>query len=211
MRSRISLAIGLTLTAIAIGLVLSRSPVVVARSNAVPIEGLIGSVSTASEACQAHEVLPQSTTAIRLSMEALYGPRVSLRVVRGGELLTSGERGSGWTWQSVTIPVRAVRRTFSNVSICFALVPRHEVVSLNGGPSARAPISLSGARSSEPIGIRIEYLRPGSRSWWSLAGSVAERMGFGRATSGTWIAFVVLVAMLALTAGVSWLAVRETR
>jgi hypothetical protein len=225
MRTRISLTVGLALTAMAIGIVLSRSPTVVARTNGVPIEGTVRAMTSAGEVCQEHELLLRGTTAIRLSLEALYGPRVSVRAVHDGELVTSGERGSGWTRQNVTIPVKSVPRTVAQVDVCFALAPKDETVDLNGGRSASALVSSGGARAGGPpgidyllpvprptsAGIRIEYLRPGSRSWWSLALQVARRMGLGRAPSGTWTVLVVLAAMAALVAVVSWLLARERR
>lgn len=225
MRTRIPLAVGLALTAMAIAIVLSRPALVVARTNGVPIEGTVRAMTTPGEACQQHELLPRGTTAIRLSLEALFGPTVRIRAMRGRRQLTSGQRLSGWTRQTVTIPVKTVRRTSSQVSICFALAPQDETVDLNGGRSASALVATGGARAGGPAGIdylppvarpasagiRIEYLRPGPRSWWSLAVQVARRMGLGRAPSGTWTVLVVLAAMAALVAVVAWLVVQEPR
>jgi hypothetical protein len=223
MLTRISLTVGLAFTALAISIVMARSPLVVARTNGVSVEGTVRAMTSAGEACQERELLPRGVTAIRLSLEAVSGPRVSVRVTRGGELLTSGEQGSGWTRQNVTIPVRSRARAVSQASVCFALAPRDETVDLVGGHSGHALVATGGARAGGPAGtaylppvarpasgaIRIEYLRPGSRTWWSLAGEVARRMGLGRAPSGTWIALVVLVAMATLVAVVSWLLVRR--
>jgi hypothetical protein len=198
----ISLAVGLALTAAGVVAVMSQSPAALARTNGVPVTGPIAEVSSAYQACQAHEVLPRGTTAIRLSLEAMYGPSVRVRVVRKGELLTSGSQGSGWSRQSVTVPVKPRARTFTGVSVCFAFAPKDELVDVKGsspGPGVHA------------AAIRVEYLRPGRRSWWSLASSVARRMSFGRATSGLWIVAAVAAAMLALTAIVSWLLIRDAR
>jgi hypothetical protein len=52
----------------------------------------------------------------------------------------------------------------------------------------------------------MEYLRPQPKSWWSLASSIAYRMGLGRAVGGTWIVFLAL----ALTLAVALLALRLT-
>ncbi len=46
--------------------------------------------------------------------------------------------------------------------------------------------------------MRIEYLRPGHRSWWALASSVARRMSLGRMPSDAWIAFTPLILMTAV-------------
>jgi uncharacterized protein YfiM (DUF2279 family) len=209
MRTQISLAIGLTLTAIAVGVVLSRSPLVLARTNSVPIEGVIGWMPGGGEACQKNELLPQRTTAMRLSIKALLGPRVSVRVMRGRELLTSGEHGSGWSWQSVTVPVRSVRMAAAHVTVCLTVGPTHELMDLEGGPSAGSPLTVPGSTAGGSAGIRIEYLRPGSRSWWSLARAVAGRMGLGRVPSGTWTVVLVIAAMAALAVVTSWIAIRQ--
>jgi hypothetical protein len=231
MRTRISLTVGLALTALVIGIVMSRSPTVVAGTNGVPIEGTIRAMTSPGEACQEHELLPHGTTAIRVSMEALSGPRVSVRVSRGGSLVTSGEQGSGWTRQNVTIPVRSLPRTASPVSVCFRLAPNDETVDLDGGPTVHPLIATGGAAASRTVGasaggpsgavylaplarpemaaLRIEYLHPGARTWWSQAAQVARRIGLGRAPSGTWIVLAVLVAMATLVVVVSWLLVRR--
>jgi hypothetical protein len=57
----------------------------------------------------------------------------------------------------------------------------------------------------------MEYLRPGRKSWWSLASSVAHHMGLGHAASGTWIVFLVLALMLTVVILASRLALRELR
>ena len=200
---RISLAVGLALTATGIGVVMAQSPAVVARTNGVSIRGSIAEVSSAYEACQSGEVLPSGTTAIRLSLEAMFGPTVRLRVLRDGVVLTRGTQAAGWSRQSVTVPVKALARTATGVSVCIAITPKDELVYLKGSPAAGAPSSQADGE------IRIEYLRPGSQSWWTLASAVARRMSFGRATSGVWIVFAVVGAMLVLTAMVSWVAIRD--
>jgi hypothetical protein len=225
MRTRISLIVGLALTALAVGIFIFRSPPVLAGTNAVPIEGTLRAMTNAGEACQEHELLPAGITAIRVSMEALSGPRVSVRVLQGGVLLTSGEQASGWTRQNVTIPVHSLPRAVRPVDVCFALAPENETVDLDGGRSAHALIASGGANPGgvglagavylpllarpSSAALRIEYLRPGARTWWSQAVQVARRMGLGRAPSGTWIVLAVLVAMVTLVAIVSWLLVRR--
>lgn len=203
MRRRLALAVGLTALAIAIVAVMSRSPAVVSRTNAAPIVGPVVTISHDFETCQDDELLPAGTTAIRLSLEALLGPPVLVRVLHQGAVLASGSVGAGWSRQSVTIPVRPLRRAFADTSVCFTVAASDETVYAKGASDAAAPDAGTEGR------IRIEYLRPGRRSWWALAPSVARRMALGRAPSGIWVVFGVLSAMLVLTAIVSWLAVRE--
>jgi hypothetical protein len=204
MRARISLAIGLALTAIAIGLVMSRSPRIVARTNAVPIsETISATASHPVAACQGNEVLPRGTTAVRLSLEALMGPRVVVRLIHNHALLSTGEQAAGWSRQSVTVPVKPLRRSVANVSLCFAMAPHDESVRIDGKNGTSPSGAAVGGR------IRIEYLRPGKRTWWALASGVIRRMSWGRATRGVWIVLVVLATMVALAALASLLIARD--
>jgi hypothetical protein len=205
MRVHISLTVGLTLAALGLGVVLSRSPAVVARSNDVPIERPIGIASKAFAGCQAEEALPSGTTAIRLALEAQLGPRVRVKVLRGRAVLTRGERAAGWSRQSVTVPVQALDRPVADVSVCFSMAPRNETVFFKGANVAGTTGPVLDGR------IRIEYLRPGSRSWLALVPSLARRMSLGRATSGTWIVLAAAVAMLVVVAIASWLVVQGPR
>jgi hypothetical protein len=202
MRRRLALGVGLTVLAVAIVAVMSRSPPVVSRTNAAPIGGPIATVSRDFETCQAEELLPAGTTGIRLSLEALLGPPVLVRVFHQGALLTSGSVGAGWSRQSVTIPVTPLRSAVADASVCFSVAASDETVYVKG--------SVAGASDAGTDGrARIEYLRPGTRSWWALAPSIARRMALGRSPSGMWLVWGVLSAMLMLTAIVSWLAVRD--
>ncbi len=191
---------GLVLTIAAIGVVLTRSPPVVARTNGVPIGPAVASTARSFEDCQKGEVLPRETTAIRLWLAAGLGPRVRVRVVRYGEVLTSGEQAAGWS--RLTVGVKPLAHTVAGVSVCFAMAPKDEVVFFKGVKARGADF---GAR------IRIEYLRPGTRSQLSLAPSVAKRMSLGREPSTIWIVLAVLAGMLALVAIVSATLLRCTR
>lgn len=208
----VALPAGLALTAIALGIALSASPSRVAGTNAVALDAQIGLAGgRAITACQADESLPRSTSAIRLSLEATVGPSVAVGVLSGGRVLTQGARGSGWTGASVTVPVRALDRAVSQVTVCVAL------------GRSRIPVTVLGARTSRAVAIRsvgghamagrvrIEYLRAGDRSWWSQAIPVARRMGLGRAPAGTWVSLLALALMSMVVLLVSRLVIREAR
>jgi hypothetical protein len=201
-RRRSALAVGLTVLAIAIVAVMSQSPPVVSRTNASRITGPVATVTHDFRTCQDDELLPAGTTEIRLSLEALLGPPVLVRVIHHGVVVASGSVGAGWSRQSVTIPVKALGRPAADTSVCFTVAARNETVYVKGAPDTRVRDAGTDGR------IRIEYLRPGGRSWWALAPSVARRMALGRSPSGVAVVVGVLAAMLALTAIVSWLAVR---
>lgn len=198
MRSvKVALAAGLTLLALAIGLTLLGSPMSVARTNrpAGQPEEPVASTKQSNRYCQADEVLPGGTSALRIWLEAAAGPRVSVAVYARGRLITGGQRGSDWIGGSVTVPVRPLAHAASPATVCVSFALHDETVVVQG--------------STGPVRMWIEYLRPGTRSWLSLAGEVVRHMGFGRAAAGTWIVFLALALLLAAAGLASRLLVRE--
>jgi hypothetical protein len=203
-----ALVFGLALAVAAIGVVLSRSPITVAGTNSVPASSIVAYLWGGVRRCERGGTLPQGTSAIRVSAFSNTGPRTTLKALSGPLVLTHGERDAGWGVDaSVTVPVRRVPRTVPNTTVCMALGPALEPVGLTGieVPTTTANGRAGGAR------FRMEYLRAGHRSWWSLAPSVARRMGLGRAASGTWIVFVVIALMITVAALASRLLLRELR
>ncbi len=210
-RVTVALAVALALTAIAIAVTLSGSPLVLARSNGIRVESRVAQSPGRTEVCQAGEVLPAGTSAIRLSLWSAAGPRLHLTALSGGHVLTSGVIASAWSTGAVTVPVSHVARTSSNVNICVSLDQSPEVV-LFDGSSTNAARAARDSRGNALLGrIKIEYLRTGEKSWWAVAPSVAKRMGFGRAPSGAWVVLVLIVLMGALVVSTSWLALKELR
>jgi hypothetical protein len=209
-RVSLALGVGLTLLAIAFGLTLTRSPPLLAGSNSIPLVTSVASTTRSASTCQANEVLPANTSAIRLSLDATLGPKVTVEALSGKQILTSGERAAGWIGGAVTIPVKRVPRSTSGVKICFAFAVENERVSIFG---QRTPATVAATSSGEalPGRMRIEYLRPGHASWWALAVSVSSRMGLGRAWAGTWIVLLVLALMITVATLMSWLVLRDLR
>jgi hypothetical protein len=203
--SRIALAVGLTALAVALGVLLSGSPLTVAGTNGVPANLAVAFIRGSEVSCQAGGTLPQGTEAIRVSLSANTGPKVSLRVLSGATLITEGARGAGWGIdETVTVPVTRVPRTIRDTRICTTVGPAVEPLQVNG---SRVP----GANGRTTIELRMEYLRPGPHSWRSLAGSIARRMGLDHAPSGSWVAYLAIAVMLAVAVLVSGIYLRETR
>jgi hypothetical protein len=209
---RIALAAGLALMGIAIGLTLLRSPASVAGTNRIAgqEEEPIGSTDQSARYCQAREALPRGTSAIRVWLYAARGPRVSVVVSSHGRTLTSGAQGSGWTGGSVTVPVKPLSRAVSHATVCVSFRLRDETVFVQGNATPAAFAAHDGGQALAGR-IWIEYLRPGGSSWASLAGSIARRMGFGRAAAGTWVAFLALALLATVAALASSLVLRELR
>lgn len=211
MRVGVTLALGLALLTAAIAATLSGSPVVVLRSSSIQPAEVLAETNGQAGACQAGETLPAGTSAVRLSLQSVLGPRVSLTALSGSRLLTRGVAGSGWTGGDVTVPVRRLARGVPRMRICFRLGPTEEAVSIVGTRTGRAVAAASGEGRALPGRMRIEYLRAAHKSWWSMADVVARRMGLGRAPAGGWIAIPLFMLMAGVVASASWLAFREMR
>jgi hypothetical protein len=206
----VALGAALALMVIAIGVTLTRSPPSVAGSDYTPSQGSFALVNGGARVCQTNQSLPSGTTAVRVSLYAGLGPRVSVKVLSGDRVLTSGVRGAGWRGESPTIPLRpVVRQGASNVKLCFALGRTSEVVFLNGVISNASDAVAYEDGSSLEGRMRIDYLKPGDRSWLDLALSVARRAGLGRWPAGTWVILLVTTMVAVVVAGTSWLIVRE--
>jgi hypothetical protein len=206
----VALAAGLALSAIAVALTLAGAPSVVAGTNGAGLELRFADTEGPGRICQPDETLPRETSAIRLSLEATVGPRVTLEAFAGGRLVTGGTRDSGWTAGSVTIPVRPLPRQVSGVTLCLTIARSRVHVSAFGAQAGPASAARGSAGAALKGRLRSEYLRAGHTSWWSLGLAVARRMGLGRTLSGTWIALAVALAMLAVALLATQLVLRET-
>ncbi len=210
--ARVALAAGFGLVALALAVVLSGSPQVLAGSNGIePLGNALTTVPGGGSACQGGETLPAGTSAIRISLGATAGPRVAA-AVRGpdGRVLARGISGQGWLANVVTVPVAPLARTVRGATVCFGFRGAYERISFFGVRTPAQTAARSGGRAL-PGRVAIEYVRSGDSSWWSLASSVARRMGLGRAWAGTWVAvFVASLTAAAIAVG-SWLLVREAR
>jgi hypothetical protein len=203
------LASGLALLAVAAIVTLSHAPLSLAATNEVPDETVLATTVLDTGACQGHEALPAGTTAIRLDLEVTTGPRVLFEALSGGRVITRGARAGGWNGAAVTIPVTPVRGAFSDVTVCFHVTDVIGRVGLIGAATSPALAATDG-RYALPGRMGVEYLRPGNRSWWSMAGAIIRHMGLGRA-GGSWVVLLIAALAAAIVACSSWTALRELR
>jgi|HubBroStandDraft_3_1064219.scaffolds.fasta_scaffold10553_3 hypothetical protein len=203
----LALTAGLGLMLIAIVLVLGSSPLTVTGTNSVS-ENVSGELTKGNvSSCQPAAIIPRGTSAIRLSIEPIdVGPEVSVKVLTGSRILTSGRRPAGWgSASTVTVPVKPIAHAVYGARICTTVGTTGQPFRISG--------KLRGSRKSEvelqALILRAEYLRPGPKSWFSLIPSVAYHMGLGRAASGTWIVFLALALILAVAILASGLVLKE--
>lgn len=199
LRVRVAFAVGLTFTVLALGIVLSHTPLTLAGTNGIPAYAAVNSIPGRTAECQGGGTLPASTSAIRMSLAANAGPEVSVKVLVGSTLITKGEHEAGWGIdETVTVPVKRVRQAAYGTRVCWRLGPVAEKVLVNG---ARVQIGNAGQTA---VWLRLEYLRPGSNSWLSRAAAIARHMGIAHAPGGSGVALLLVVGMLAATVLVSW-------
>jgi hypothetical protein len=211
MRSvKIVLAAGLALTAVVVVVVLSHAPSKVVAGNAVAAQSMLELEHGGVGSCQPARMLPRGTSALRIAIEArAVGPAVSVRVLSGSRVITEGHRPAGWgSAPTVTVPVRPLAHEVTGVRICVGVGQTVEPLRVHGTLTGHP---TAGGGELGRMTLRMEYLRPGRKSWWSLASSVAHHMGVGRAPSGTWVGFLALALMLAVAVLASRLALRDLR
>lgn len=204
----LALAAGLLVLVGALALTLSGSPVVLARANAAPANQPILEAKRGS-ACQTGEFIPAGTSAIRLTLVADAGPRVSVGMLSGKRQIAAGATASGWTSGAVTVPVKHFARPVSAATICFKFGPSAETVQLGGAATSTATAARTPTGVTLLGRFTVEYLRSGPTSWWSLASVVAHHFGLGRAPAGDWVAWMVVLVMAICVALASYLTLRE--
>lgn len=214
----VTLAVGIVLLGAVGALTLTRAPPRVVRvgvrDERIGLDTTTGDIAV----CQTNEALPAGVSGIRLSLWAFFGAQVHVVAYSGSQVLTEGRRGADWTSDSVTVPVRPLDRSSTQVKLCFTIGPNSEPVILRGTSVrlAREAAVLTDITPTAEVAagekrllegrVGVEYLAAGRGSWWSRVLSVARRVGLGRAFSGTWIALLIA----ALMAAVGVLAVRLT-
>jgi hypothetical protein len=205
----VAFGLGLALLTGALVAILSGSPVGVAGTNTIAAQSRVASVSGGFHACQMSGVLPRGTSGIRISASANTGPRVTVKVLMHGRLITSGEREAGWgVGETVTVPVKRVTTPVTNGEVCVTFGPSIERIRLNGLPTSKTALA---GNPGTGFALRFEYLQPLQASWWSVASSVARRMGYQRAPSGAWVSFAVIALTIAMVVLVVVLVLRELR
>ncbi len=211
MRIKAALAGGLALIAVALVVTLAHAPATVTETTVPPATQFTATTLNGSGGCQRGELLPPDTTAIRLGLFAVTTPAVAVKVFAGPRVVTEGTLAPGWSGEGATVPVdRVLARAVSPVTVCFTVTSVTGAVQMVGKTTPPAEATVAEAKPL-PGRISIEYMRPGRRSWWSLAVSVARRLGLGRAYGGTGNALLVMALAITVLTLSSWLVVRDLR
>jgi hypothetical protein len=188
----------------ALVVVLSKSEQRLAGTNAqVRVSGNDVVIPGRKRNCQP-DGLPEDTTAVRVFAgvpKGSAGP-MDLVIKKGGRTVASGRFDDVQDGLPATTELSPpAGHEVTPVEVC--VINRGKVTIRLAGD--RTPVRFSG---SNPFGIlyndepRVDYLRAGEESWWSIAGLVADR--FGRAKTsffGSWTMWLVLALV-----GATWAA-----
>jgi hypothetical protein len=207
-------AIGCVLLAVALAATLTHAvPVRTGTNEMLATDALGGSVGRL-DVCQAGELIPAGTGAVRVSLATTGRPGPALRLVARNGRTTIGHGGlaAGWSGETATIPLRPVTRGQRSARICVTLGASSSVT-LEGEASADPSAGPSATASGADLGgrMRFEYLTSERQSRWAQVGAVARRMGYGRALGGGSVAYAVALLMLLAASLGLWRLVRVQR
>jgi hypothetical protein len=220
-RMRVPLAIAAALAIVLVGAVVTlsqRAPRLTGSNTTVERSGVsLGVPGRGGSRCQDDETVPAGTGRLRLFVNTIDRAAGPLEVT----LATGGRAGT-----PPRVVARAtLRHPFRTGSHEVAVAPRFatglagaRVCFVNRGASAitlsgnRTPVMGSGANTNgERLAddARVDYMYPESRSWWSMAGTIAQRFGLVKTSFfGTWTMWAVFAALALLWVGVVVLLLR---
>ncbi|HEX3909328.1 MAG TPA: hypothetical protein VHW67_01335 [Solirubrobacteraceae bacterium] len=194
---RLVVAIGLPAITIAAIAILAGSAPRRAGTNLTADTGYVLPLDPGRQLCEPAELVPGDTAALRLNISsgAPQGPRLDLTMSNADGPVGVGGLAAGWRSGVLSIPVSRVRTTKQAVMIC--LVNRGTTRVAFGGsvPDSGFYVVIGGKPLSGRM--RIEYMRPGSETWFSLLPTLVHRFSLAKADLVRhWAAGAVLVLML---------------
>ena len=218
---RVKVAIGLALAIVGAGVLITlslRAPREQGSNARVELSGVAVFVPGHGRRCQYGEHVPGGTRAVRVFAMALRPPDgpLDLTVARPGRrgvpprVVGSARLPSGLSTLSTSAPLRpAIRSDLTDAQVC--LYNR-------GGQAVAAagtltPILGSGANPFHnrlPDEARVDYMRGGNESWWSVSPAVADRLGLMQTSFfGSWTMWAMFAALAGLWAATIVLLVRN--
>jgi hypothetical protein len=218
---RVKVAIGLGLAIVGAGVLITlslRAPREQGSNTRVELSGLAVFVPSHKRRCQYLEHVPGGTRALRIFATAVAPPDgpVDVTVARTGRrgvpprVLASARLPFGLRTQSTIAPLRpAIRRDLSDAQICLYNRGRQAVQAAG----TLTPILGSGANPDGerlPDEARVDFMRGGKESWWSVSPTVADRLGLMQTSFfGAWTMWALFAALAGLWAATIVLLVRN--
>jgi hypothetical protein len=192
------LAGGLLVIVLVLCLTLLQSAPRRSGTDLTPEYAFVTGISAGGSICQNQEILPEDTAALMMTIGTYGkpGPALHLTVAEeAGRRLTSGGLPAGWRQGTVRIPVARAPASKGNVVVCL-----HDLgpggIAVGGDPGDPGYSILV---NGHPFfaHLRIEYMRPGSESWFALLPTVIHRFSLGKSNLiRHWAAIATLLAVL---------------
>jgi hypothetical protein len=217
---RVKVAIGLGLAIVGAGVLITlslRAPREQGSNARVELSGLAVSIPGHAKRCQYGEHVPGGTRVLRMFVTAVRPPDgpLDVTVARTGRpgapprVVASARLPFGLRRQSTSAPLRpAVQHDLSDAQVCLYNRGRQAVQAAGN----LTPILGSGAnphRDRLPDQARVDYMRGGKESWWSVSAAVADRFGLMQTSFfGAWTMWAVFAALAVLWAATIVLLVR---
>lgn len=179
-------------------------------SNLVRPITFIAVVPGGKQVCQSATV-PKGTggVGLRIGTYDRPGPALRLTIDGRGEHAVRGALLPGWRQGDVVVPVSRTGLARREARLCFRNAGRSRLA-FAGGPGVGAGARVG--RRNTGGQIRIEYVEPDPRSWWSVAPAMARRLAVVRdAFPGPASLWLFALLTLGVTGGALALALRESR
>jgi hypothetical protein len=198
-KARTAMAIGLAAVAVILAAVLLQRDQRRSGSNLVHSGPFVAVLGHGQSACQGDELLPDDTSAVRLTIGTFNRPGPSLRVVFSGargEQLAAGSLGGGWRQGVVQIPITHVTRPIPGAYVCLSDLGPGTIEITGSAPDP--PFQMSVAGSTVGGRLRYDYMRPGRESWLELLPTIVYRSTFAKSgviRHWAWAAALVLMAL----------------
>lgn len=198
-RSAVLLAAVGLLVAAGVALTLSQSETRMAGSNLVPLVEFADVVPAGRTICQRGQTVPFDTAAFRFLVGSFGKPMpridVQVRDARGA-VLDRATLPAGAPEGETTIPLGHALDEVPKATLCVR--GQSTRIALAGVASDSAVAARVGRRPQPGI-FRIEYMRPGRPSWWSMFPEISRRFGYAKASViGTWTLPVLILLALVI-------------
>jgi hypothetical protein len=197
----------LLIAAVIVGFALSSNPPVAGTSSVEPVRPSVG-VSAGTPQCQAVSRVPGGADRIKLVVAYVEGGARNLRVeiTDRGEPVTKGVLKPARPGEQL-MRLRPRTRPAHRATLCFS-VPRQGQIAI-GGDTKRIRGSVKGPEARKQQIASVVFLRPGSASWFSQTGVIADRYANAQTgITGGWSLWIaVLFAAAAALIGL-WSVVR---
>jgi hypothetical protein len=202
----VRLAIGLGLVVTLGGLLIAlslKAPRLSGTNTLTDLSTAATTVPPGRQVCQRGESVPSGTGGIRIfTTPPPAAPEVPVVLRRAGEVIARGSFTPVHGGNVVRLSPH-VERPLRHVQVCLRNRGPGEL-NLGDNGDTHAPLPTFDGRAPRPTErIRFDYMRPGSESWWQIAGTVATRFGLEKGgLSGSALIWIVFTFVLLIDGAV---------